>query len=586
MKIAYWEHKELLVMGAICLLAIIIITGRWLYIRSLRIRNRIQMNYVFTNITHELLTPLTILAASVEHLRSKQPDERKEYDLMDFNIQRTVRLLQQILETSKAQEGSLKLLVSNGDVMKYITETAQCIEPLMSRKQLEFTISCTPESMMGWIDTDKLDKIIFNLLSNAVKYTPEEGRITLEATTNRHFDHVVIKVSDTGSGISKEKMKRLFTRFHDGDYRRYQTIGTGLGLSLTRDLVYLHKGSIHCKSIEGQGTTFIVDIPINKEAFSASQIDESHKIEVSTEFNNILDSPFTSPSQFIGANGQPANGTLPTGEDLIPGTRADGVADDDAIKVLITEDNQELLMLMSYLLQSKYHVITATNGKEALNVIRHEKVDIIISDIMMPEMDGYELTREIKQDPEYGHLPIILLTAKTQQEDQEEALAAGADDYITKPFKLSDLILRINNIVENRQRILRTMPAGEDTEEIDSAPPSQSEEFLQRAINCVNQHIDDPDYDRDTFAADMGASASSLYNKLRMLTGMNVTAFIRDIRLKTACRLAKENPHLRVSDIAYRVGFKDPKYFATSFKKAMGMQPKEYFDQLRSEDAS
>ncbi len=563
MNLLHLNDKELILIGIICLMAIIIPVGRWLYLRSVRIRNRLQMSYLFTNITHEILTPLTILAASIEHLRTSQPAEKQEYDLMELNIQRTVRLLQQILETSKSQNGSLKLLVSRGDVMKYITETARCTEPLMKRKGLEFTISCKPESMMGWIDTDKLDKVIFNLLSNAAKYTQENGKVALEVATNRNYDHITIRVSDNGSGIPKEKMKHLFSRFYDGDYRRNQTFGTGLGLSLTRDLVYLHRGTIQCKSIEGQGTTFIVDLPIGKEAFAASQIDEQNKVEFKAPISNIIDLPEISV-------------TAPTS---ISSTET---ADEDAYRVLIVEDNTELIMLMQQLLQPRYHILTAINGQEALKVIRDNDVDIIISDVMMPEMDGLELTRQIKQNENFSHLPIILLTAKTQPQDHQEALEAGADDYITKPFRLKDLQLRIDNIVENRQRVRRTsQPESENAEELVNRPLTMDEEFLKRAINCVHEHLDDSDFDREAFAADMGASASTLYNKLRALTGMNVSSFIRDIRLKTACKIALENPDLRISDIAYRVGFKDPKYFATSFKKEMGFQPKEYFDRLR-----
>ena len=567
MKSVLIENKELILSGIIILTILFFGFGRWLYIRSVRIRNRVQMSYIFTNITHELLTPLTILSASVEHLRKSRPEEQQEYDLMDLNIQRTVRLLQQILETSKSQEGELKLLVSQGDVMQYITNTARCTEPLMKSKELDFTVSCKPTSMMGWIDTDKIDKIIFNLLSNAVKYTPEKGKITLDVTTNQYYDHVIIRVSDNGSGIPKEHMKRLYNRFHDGDYRRYQTIGTGLGLALTRDLVFLHRGTIKCKSEEGQGTTFIIELPIGKEAFEPSQIDESHKVQINVQEKNILDLTTTPTTTAIDAT--------------VLGTQ-----DPNAFRLLIVEDNSELRMLMSQLLCSKYHVVTASNGREALDIIHSQDLDIVISDVMMPEMDGYELTHDIKQDPDYGYLPIILLTAKTQKEDQKAALTAGADDYITKPFRLSDLELRIDNIVENRQRIRRTIPSASEEGEEDADPRlTLDQEFLQRAANCVYEHIDDADYDRETFAADMGASASTLYNKIRALTGMNVTAFIRDIRIKKACQLAKENPDLRVSDIAYRVGFKDPKYFATSFKKETGVQPKEYFDRLRNESS-
>ena len=565
----YFHQTELILIGIICLLAVVIPLGRWLYLRSIRIRNRIQMSYIFTNITHELLTPLTVLAASVDHLKSTQPEGKKDYAQMDLNIQRMVRLLQQILETSKSQDGNLKLLVNRVDVMEYITETARCIEPLMNQKEMEFTIHCNPTSMMGWIDVDKVDKIIYNLLSNAAKYTGRNGKVLLDVSTNKHFDSVTIRVSDTGNGIPKDKMKHLFRRYYDGDYRRYRTIGTGLGLSLTRDLVYLHHGDIQCKSIEGQGTTFLVELPISKEAFSGSQIDDNNNVEIKAPANNIIDLP---QSVIV----EPTDVSLPE------------TSDENAYRLLIVEDNDQLLMLMQQLLRTKYHVMTASNGLEALETVKKHDFDMIISDVMMPEMDGYELTRRIKGDEETSHLPVILLTAKVQDEDQQEALRAGADDYIPKPFKIKDLQLHIDNIVENRQRIHRVPNAKEEENETKdevSKPLTMDEEFLQRATNCIYEHLDDADYDRDTFAADMGASASTLYNKLRTLTGMNVTAFIRDIRLKAACRLARENPGLRVSDIAYRVGFKDPKYFATTFKKEMGMQPKEYFEHLRSDDS-
>ncbi len=558
------DQKEIILLGIICLMIVLVPIGRTLYLRSIRIRNRLQMSRIFTNITHELLTPLTILGASVEQLRITQPGGKQEYDLMDLNIQRTVRLLQQILETSKSQEGSLKLLVSQGDVMKYITSTARSIQPIMNRKKLDFTISCKPESMMGWIDTDKLDKIIFNLLSNAAKYTPDEGKVSLSVATNKKFDHITIRVSDNGNGIPKEKMKHLFSRFYDGEYRQNHTYGTGLGLPLTRDLVYLHKGSIQCKSTEGRGTTFYVELPIVKEAFASSQIDEQNKVQIKNPASNIIDEsniPLTEPT------------TIAPFE----------TTDTDAYRVLIVEDNTELMMLMQRLLRAKYHVLTASNGLEALNTIRSNDVDIIISDVMMPAMNGYELTESIKQDEEYSHLPIILLTAKTQTEDEQEALKIGADDYITKPFRIKDLQLRIDNIVENRQRIRRFTQPSKPLDDIPVGKSTMDDDFLQKAIECVHAHIDDAEYDRENFANDMGTSSSTLYNKLRSLTGKNVTSFIRDIRFKTACRLAKEDPDLRVSDIAYRVGFKDPKYFATMFKKYMGMQPKEYFDSLRTD---
>ena len=553
------------------IVAIVVVVGlgflaRELFQRGVRMRNRLQMSSVYTNITHELLTPLTVISASVERLRLKAPDQQQDYDLMQLNIERMVRLLQQILETSKSQSGELRLKVAHGDVMQYIERTALCIEPLMAQKHLDFTVQCTPESMMGWIDTDKLDKIIYNLLSNAAKYTlSDQGKITLQVRTNKEYDHIIIKVSDNGIGIPKDKMKHLFHRYYDGDYRRLHTLGTGLGLALTRELVYLHNGTIECESKEGEGTTFTIIIPINKEAFNSSQIDEQQKIDINMARSAILD--IASRMRHTDAESEQLATT----------------ADDEAYRLLVVDDNVELLMLMSQLLGSKYHVSTATNGKEALEIIQKEELDIIISDVMMPVMDGLELTRRIKNDPNSRHLPIILLTAKMQDEDREEALRIGADSFVTKPFKMSDLELRINNIVENRKRIQTEFisQVGEAEKAVEAAAePSPDELFLKRATDCVYQHLADSDYDRDTFAADMGASASTLYNKLRALTGMNVSNFIRSIRMKEAMRIARQAPQIRVSDLAYKVGFKDPKYFATCFKKEYGLQPSEFLDSL------
>lgn len=553
------EHLDLTIFVSVCTIIAITVLIRWLYARSTRIRNQIQMNFIFNNITHELLTPLTIISASVEKLREEHPDSRHDLDLMDLNIQRSVRLLQQILETSKIQAGGLKILVSQGDVMQYIRETARSLEPLMVRKRLTFTINCKPESMMGWLDTDKMDKIIFNLLSNSAKYTKEGGFVTLDVATNNRYDHIIIQVKDTGVGIPKDKMKHLFTRFYDGDYRNNSTFGTGLGLALARDLIFNMGGHITCESEEGQGTTFTLDVPINKESFAPSQIDEHHQMQIPVPEENIADLP------------QAESMT----EERVP------TADKDASRVLIVEDNIELLRLMKRLLQPRYHILTAGDGREALQLIQTHKVDIVVSDVMMPEMDGYELTDHIKHNEIYSHLPIILLTAKTTEEDQQKALLTGADGFITKPFKIRDLQLRIDNLIANRQRI-HTETSEPEEEAIDDMN-ADDREFLDRAAQCVYKNISDSDYDREAFAADMGTSVSTLYNRLRDLTGKSMANFIRDIRIQEACKIAKNEHNTRVSDIAYRVGFRDAKYFATAFKRITGKQPKEYFAELREE---
>ena len=241
---------------------ILVFLGRLIYMRSKRLREKLRMSYVFTNITHELLTPLTVLSASVDKMREEVPQLSHDYDLMQINIQRMVRMLQQILETSKSQSGELKLLCAQGDVMRYIRETAQYLEPLIAKKKMKYTIECQPESMMGWIDTDKLDKIIYNLVSNAAKYCRENGEVSVRVTTNHNYDRIRIVVSDTGLGIPKDKMKNLYRPFQDGAYRQNKNIGTGLGLALTHDLVYLHKGTIKCESEIDKGTTFTIELPI------------------------------------------------------------------------------------------------------------------------------------------------------------------------------------------------------------------------------------------------------------------------------------------------------------------------------------
>ncbi len=550
--------------------------------RNAKLRQKAQMNMMFTSLTHELLTPLTVLSASIENLRDAEPKYKSQYALMDINIQRSVRLLQQILETTKAKDGRLKLLVSHGDVMEYIRNTARTIIPLMAKKNLSFSIKCQPESMMGWIDTDKLDKIIFNLLSNAAKYTSgENGRVELTVRTNDRYDRVVISVKDNGCGIPESRRKHLFELFYDGEYRRFQTMGTGIGLSLTRDLVYLNNGEISYETEEGKGTIFTVMLPINKESFDVSQIDEKNKVDINRPTSYVLDVDADDPifHKDFSLNEKERVNQQPVLQET------EEASEDDAYRIIIVEDNVELLMMMRHLLSRKYNVVTVRNGKEAIEVIQKTELDLIISDVMMPVMDGYELVKYVKNSSDYGHLPIILLTAKTQETDREEGLSIGADSYMTKPFKVKELQLRIDNLIENRQRITREFKQQtiEDVQTKTASMPSPDKEFLDKAIASVQKHIDDSDYDREAFASDMGMSSSSLYNKLRAVTGMNATSFIRDMRMKEACRLVKSTPGIRVSDLAYSVGFKDPKYFATIFKKEFGMQPSEYIESIANQ---
>jgi len=250
-------------------------------------------------------------------------------------------------------------------------------------------------------------------------------------------------------------------------------------------------------------------------------------------------------------------------------------------KILVVDDTKTNIEVLEGILSAHYDVIVAMNGKKALFLAEKVHPDLILLDVMMPEMDGYELTDHIKHNEIYSHLPIILLTARTTEDDQHKALLTGADGYITKPFKIRDLQLRIDNLIANRQRIYTETPA--PSEEPADTMNADDREFLDRAAQCVYKHISDSDYDREAFARDMGTSVSTLYNKLRELTGKSMANFIRDIRIQEACKIAQNEHNTRVSDIAYRVGFRDAKYFATAFKRITGKQPKEYFAELREE---
>ena len=416
--------------------------------------------------------------------------------------------------------------------------------------------------MMGWIDTDKLDKIIYNLVSNAAKYCRENGEVSVRVTTNHNYDRIRIVVRDTGLGIPKDKMKNLYRPFQDGTYRQNKNIGTGLGLALTHDLVYLHKGTIKCESEIDKGTTFTIELPINKEAYTSDQIYEDGQITFTSSKNPLIEQkePQTEINAVLNLN------ELPQEHDT---------------NLLIVEDNPDLLMLMHQLMSTYYNIYIAPNGIEALDIIHQKQIDLIISDVMMPEMDGFELTRLLKEDPDYAHLPIILLTAKREMDDEQKALILGADDYLTKPFKLKELKIRVDNIIQNRKRIRVDDKQTEESQEEIQHEPTPDELFMQRARQQVLIHLEDDDYDRDALASDMGASASTLYNKLRAIANVNVTTFIRGIRMDEAKRIATENPDIRISDLAYRVGFRDPRYFSTTFKKHFGMQPTEFLDSLK-----
>lgn len=510
----------------------------------------------FTNITHELLTPLTVISATMDELKIRVPGHDDLYTIVGNNISRLIRLLQQILEFRKAETGNLKLRVSSGDVAAFVKNEAEAILPLIKKRKIHFSVSCNPESIIGYFDTDKLDKILYNLLSNTAKYNKEGGYVHLSLSCSENKDFVQIRVKDNGMGIPKARQKDLFCRFYEGDYREFNTIGTGIGLSLTKDLVELHKGTIQVESEEGKGTEFIVTFPVARSYFE----------------DELMEEGGTLPVQQVAVYAESEEETDETSEKDVQ-CHADSV--------LVVEDNEELLQLMIKLLNRNYQVYSARNGEEAVSILEEKEVCLIVSDVMMPVMDGIELCKYVKGKLEICHIPIILLTAKNKEEDRAEAYEVGADAFISKPFSLSVLYARIRNLLKYRERMMYDFKNQLVFEAKELNYTSVDEEFMQRAVDCVNRHLEDGDFDQTRFVEEMGTSKSTLYKKLKSLTGMNTSSFINNIRLKAACRIMEEQKgKIRISDLAYAVGFNNPKYFTTCFKKEFGMLPSEYLERF------
>ena len=499
----------------------------------------------FTNITHDLMTPLTVISATVSTLLNDDPSKSTSYKIIDSNVNRLMRLLQQILEFRKSETGNLHLRVSSGSLTEFFRREVESIRPLTNKQNLHLSLVCKPDEIVGFFDSDKLDKIIYNLISNAIKYNSPAGyiQVTLTCIDDKT---VVFTVKDNGVGIAADKLPQLFKRFYEGEHRKFKTYGTGIGLSLTKDLVELHHGSISVESTVGKGSTFTVTLPIERSAFQPDEIDD---------FSDI-------PSSGDDADTRPC-----ADEPVMEGTRA---------TVLVVEDNEDLQAMLYKLLAQRYNVVSAYNGIEALDVLSEQRIDIVLTDVMMPVMDGVELTRRIHADASISFIPVVMLTAKRDDEDRAEAYRAGADAYITKPFNTSVLLARIDNLISNRCNVEKEINAKFFDILKDVSLSTADEQFITMCVECVQQHLADTEFDLEAFSSAMNISKSSLYKKLHALTSLSPSSFIRNIRMKYASELLRKNPKVRIADVAYAVGFNDPKYFSSCFKKEFGMLPSDY----------
>ena len=503
----------------------------------------------FTNISHELLTPLTIISCLIEDFNYNFPNQFKQYSIMKSNISRLKRLLQQILDFRKVESGNMKLSVKNGDLVAFVNNICwNNFQPLAKEKKIKFSIT-SPEELLAWFDADKIDKIIFNILSNAFKYTPIKGTIdiAIQKELKQDIEYAKLFISDTGSGISQDRIPYIFDRFYGNEFG---VESNGIGLSLTKELIEIHKGFISVESQINIGTTFVVEIPIDS------------KIYAPHEHENGIEETQLFPTELI--------------EDVQNNAFVKNRKEkNNDIVILIVEDNVDLLMILSNSLSRSYRIIKAKNGLEALKAIKENEIDLVVSDVMMPEMDGITLCTTLKKDIEFSHTPILLLTAKNQIVDRIECYNAGADAYISKPFEMELLDARINSLILNRQKknkefqsSLAIHPKKYENDSIDDI-------FLRQAIDIVEANLANFDFTHEQLIDAMNSSKSTLYRKLKSLTGLSPSEFVRNIRLKHACLMLK-NKNGNISDIAYTVGFNDPKYFSTCFKVEFGVTPSEY----------
>lgn len=513
---------------------------------------QIKLRY-FTNISHELLTPLTIIMLLIEGMQKKSEGDLVQLDMMKSNVIRLKRLIQQILVFRKTESGNMKLKIKQDDIVSFVNNICQAnFQPLVLKKEINFSVSGEFENYMAYFDADKLDKILYNLLSNAFKHTPKNGSIAVRMSFIPRNNNTIMRlsVSDTGDGIAEEDLPHIFKRFYISSTSD-QSQSHGIGLALTYDLLQLHKGNIEAKSRRGEGAVFTIEIPVSKEAYTPEELsaDDMHIIALPEVHGAAL--PETASAIEPESSGN------------------------KEFRLLVVEDNQELKNLVVENFRSKYHVLSADNGKQALDVVKENDVDLVISDVMMPEMDGLTLCKLLKNDVNTSHISVLMLTAKNSSEDRIDCYNAGADSYIAKPFELALLDARVENLIQKRKQKVNSFQGTHEINISSMEYGSIDELFLKQAVQNIEKKLSDENYNFDMFALDMATSKSTLHRKLKSLTGLSPGEFIRSIRLKHAALMLQNNTG-NISEIAFAVGFNDPKYFSRCFKSEFDLTPREY----------
>lgn len=528
----------------------------------------------FINISHEIRTPMTLIISPLEKLLAEHSEKQPVYLMIYRNAQRILRLINQLMDIRKLDKGQMHLKFRETDIVGFINDLMQTFNYQAQKKNITFTFEKELEgadSLKVWIDLNNFDKVLMNVLSNAFKYTHEGGNIEVLLKTGHNDayrgalkDYFEIDITDNGIGIDKNKIEQIFERFYQIDNDMTQSnFGTGIGLHLSRSLVELHHGIIKAENREdGQGTRFIIRLPLGSNHLKAEELENPEE-----------------------TGSEPTISQLP--KDSIYETEEENKTNEyrkpkakTRYRVLIVEDDEEIRRYIRSELDSDFRIYECTNGREGLETILKEKPDLVISDVMMPEMDGITLCRKIKQNININHIPIILLTAKSKAEDQIEGLEIGADAYIVKPFNTELLRTTISNLIANRERLRGKLVGEQQVEEkITKIEMKSNDEILMsKVMKTINDHLADPTLNVEMLAANVGMSRVHMHRKLKELTNQSARDFIRSIRLKQAANLLREK-NLSVSEVAYATGFSNLSHFSNTFRDFYGISPSEYKEQ-------
>jgi len=516
--------------------------------------HQLKLKY-FTDVSHEFRTPLTLITNPLEEiLQSNKGGKwiRKRLRTMQHSSRRMLLLIDQILEIRELETGHSRLKLAPVHIESQVRQIVDSFKALADKKQIRLNYQPETIEQKHLVDADKLEKIFYNLLSNAFKFTPEGGVITVKFSLkpNEKQDVFVFEIVDTGIGISKENIDKIYDRFYTN---RQDGSGAGIGLSLTKSLVAINKGEIAVESSKSEGTRFTIQIPFSR---AQGNLPSEHFLGKSNK------NPLVPPD---------IHQTLTFNDKKIP--EEDLISEET---ILIAEDTVELRNYLKEQLGKKYRIIVTTNGKEALEKIRKKGASLVLSDVMMPEMDGFELCKQIKSEPELCHIPVILLTAKSSHVDRLEGLEYGADDYISKPFIMREVKTRIKNILANRKILHEKFKSNSYLPDLTKTPVnSLDEKLLKNLVQTVENNIDEPTLTVEFLSKKLGLSRVHLFRKLKVLLGTTPTDFIKDFRMKRAASLLQQQK-LNVSEIAYSVGFQDVHYFGKCFRKAYGVSPSQY----------